>query len=126
MNHVLLIRIILIVIGVVLLGSTIFSLAKRVMTESLCLVWGILSMMFVFAGITLRPVQWVRYISTSGSLIIFVVIVCVIWCSFFITMQISVLRRKNQELAMQISLINQENQRIKERLAELEKNIVCD
>ena len=124
MSAVTIIRLILVIIGVVLLISTIFSLAKRIMTETFCLVWGILALMFVLAGIMLKPVNWTVYISTSGSVIVLIAVLCMIWCSFFITMQLSVVRRKNQELAMQISLLNQENEILRERLDELEKNIV--
>jgi len=126
MTTVTIIRLVLVIIGIVLLISTIFSLAKRIMTETLCLVWGILALMFMMAGILLKPIKWTTYVSTSGSIIALIALLCLIWCLFFITMKLSVVRRKNQELAMQISLLNQENERIRERLDALEKNTVCN
>lgn len=116
------IRVFLIAMGVVLLVSTVFSLARRVMTETFCLVWGVLSVMLVIAGLVLQPREWSNYISTSGSIILIGAAVCIIWCAFFMTKQLSVLNRKNQEMAMQISLLNQENEKIMEQIATIQKN----
>ncbi len=116
------IKLLLIAIGVVIFVSTVFSLARRVMTETFCIVWGVLSLMFILAGIVLRPSDWSMYISNSGSIIILIAAICIIWCAFFMTKQLSILNRKNQELAMQISLLNQENEKILEQVASLRKN----
>lgn len=116
------IKLFLITVGVVMLVSTVFSLARRVMTETFCLVWGVLSVMIVLAGIVLQPREWSNYISTSGTIILIVAAVCILWCAFFMTKQLSILNRKNQELAMQISLLNQENEKIMEQLVTLQKN----
>ncbi len=115
------IRLVLMTIGVVILVATIFSLARRRMTETLCLVWGVLAVMFVCAGIFLEPVMWSVYISPTGSVIVLIAVICVLWCAFFMTMQLSILSRKNQELAMQVSLLNQENETMLERVQALEK-----
>lgn len=118
----LMIRLILMTIGVVLLVVTIFSLARRKMTETFCLVWGVLAVMFVMAGIFLQPTLWSVYISTTGTIILLIALICVIWCAFFMTMQLSILSRKNQELAMQVSLLNNENAKILEKLSSMEKD----
>ena len=77
--------------------------------------------MFIVAGIVLNPVYWSKYISTSGTIILLIVAVCVLWSFFVSCVQISLLDRKNLELAMQVSLLNQENESILKRLEELEK-----
>lgn len=118
----LVIRLVLMTIGVVLLVVTIFSLARRKMTETFCLVWGVLAVMFVLAGLVLQPSLWSVYISTTGSVIILIALICVLWCAFFMTMQLSILSRKNQELAMQVSLLNHENAKMLERIASMEKD----
>ena len=118
----LVIRLVLLTIGVALLVVTIFSLARRKMTETFCLVWGVLAVMFVLAGIVLQPSMWSVYISTTGSVIVLIALICILWCAFFMTMQLSILSRKNQELAMQVSLLNHENEKMLEQIASLEKN----
>lgn len=118
-----LLRIVMIIIGVVLLFSTIMSLAKRQLKEQFCLMWGVISCLLIGSGIILRPSYWNRYVSQTGTIFILIAAVCLIWGVFFITSQISVLNRKNQELAMQVSLLNQENERILEELQRLEEKI---
>lgn len=45
----------------------------------------------------------------------------IVWILWFISTQLSILMRKNQELAMQISLLNQDGERMLKKLEELEK-----
>ena len=111
-------RFTMIVVGVVLLLKTIFSLAKRKLKEQFCLLWGMISFLLILSGIFLKPTLWSEYISTKGTILIFIAAGCVIWCLYFLSSQLSILSRKNQELAMQVSLLNQENERI---LNELDK-----
>lgn len=47
----------------------------------------------------------------------------IVWILWFISTQLSILMRKNQELAMQISLLNQDSERMLKKLEELEKRI---
>lgn len=111
-------RFTMIVVGVLLLLKTIFSLAKRKLKEQFCLLWGMISFLLILSGIFLKPTLWSEYISTKGTILIFIAAGCVIWCLYFLSSQLSILSRKNQELAMQVSLLNQENERI---LNELDK-----
>ena len=48
-----------------------------------------------------------------------ITIFCVIEAAWFISIQVSLLIRKNQELAMQVSLLNQENEQILAKISEL-------
>ena len=101
-------RVIICVGGVMLLGITMSSLAKRRMTEPFCLAWGIISIALILAGILLRPSMWNRYISFAGMLLVLLVGFAVIYIAFFVSTKVSELMRKNQELAMQVSLLNWE------------------
>lgn len=114
-----LLRIILIVLGVVMLAVTIGSLAKRKMNESFCLAWGVISVAVVLAGILLRPSGWRAYISGVGLALILVIIISALYAVYFVSLKISELSRKNQELAIQVSLLNQENERILHELTTL-------
>lgn len=119
-------RIIMIATGILLLCFTVSSLAKRRMTEPFCLTWGVVSMMLILAGILLRPVEWNRYISGTGMLLVLLIGFCVIYGAFFMSAKISELMRRNLELAMQVSLLNQESRVLQERLAGLEQRLKAD
>lgn len=112
-------QIIIIITGIFLLCVTTTSLARRKMTESFCITWGLISVMIILAGILLRPVGWSKYVSTLGMMLVLIVIFCVIYVAYFLSSKVSELSRKNQELAIQVSLLNQENERILERIEEL-------
>lgn len=109
-------RLLMIVIGVVILGFTIMSLAKKHMTESFCIVWGIASVVIICGGIILQPTEWSKYISWGGLMLILFGAVFLLSGAFYFSVRISRLTREIRELAIQVSLLNQENAMI---LAEL-------
>lgn len=114
-----LLRIIICCGGVILLGITMSSLAKRRMTESFCLAWGIISVALILAGILLRPTMWNRYISITGMFLVLLLGFAVIYIAFFLSTRVSELMRKNQELAMQVSLLNWEKNELWKKVEEL-------
>lgn len=118
-----LLTIFLIVMGNFLLVMVILSLAKRKMTELFCLAWAIVSVLLVICGILIEPSELERYVSLRILILIFLITVGVVWTLWFISTQLSILMRKNQELAMQISLLNQDSERMLKKLEELEKRI---
>lgn len=59
-----------------------------------------------------------RYVSTRGLILTIIIVSGVLWGLWFISTQVSILKRKNQELAMQVSLLNNDCEKI---LIELEK-----
>lgn len=112
-------RIILFALGLFMLFVTIASLAKRKMNESFCLVWGIVSVASILAGCLLRPSGWTNFLSGIGLALILVIVFSALYCVYFVSLRISELTRKNQELAIQVSLLNQENEKIMKRLTEM-------
>ena len=116
-----LLTIFLIVMGIFLLVMAILSLAKRKMTEPFCLALGIVSVLLVICGILIEPSELERYVSLRILILIFFITIGVVWTLWFISTQLSILMRKNQELAMQISLLNQDSERMLKKLEELEK-----
>lgn len=116
-----LLTIFLIVMGIFLLVMAILSLAKRKMTELFCLAWAIVSVLLVICGIMIEPSELERYVSLRILILIFFITIGVVWTLWFISTQLSILMRKNQELAMQISLLNQDSERMLKKLEELEK-----
>ena len=111
-------RLFVILAGAYMFLKAILSLAKRKMTEPFCLAWAVLSALMIFSGILLNPSQLDGYISTRGLILIIIIVSGILWGLWFISTQVSILKRKNQELAMQISLLNNDCEKI---LRELEK-----
>lgn len=111
-------RLFVIVSGVFMVVRAILSLAKRKMTEPFCLAWVFLSALMILSGVLLNPSQMKRYVSTRGLILTIIIVSGVLWGLWFISTQVSILKRKDQELAMQISLLNNDCEKI---LRELEK-----
>ena len=101
--------------------KAILSLANRKMTEPFCLAWALLAVLMVLAGILLNPVQIDNFISFRGLILVILVISGLLWGLWFISSQVSILKRRNQELAMQISLLNRDCEKILKELEELRK-----
>lgn len=111
-------RLFVIVAGAYMFLKAILSLAKRKMTEPFYLAWAVLSALMILSGILLNPSQLDGYISTRGLILIIIIVSGILWGLWFISTQVSILKRRNQELAMQISLLNNDCEKI---LRELEK-----
>lgn len=111
-------RLFVIVAGAYMFLKAILPLAKRKMTEPFCLAWAVLSALMILSGILLNPSQLDGYISTRGLILIIMIVSGILWGLWFISTQVSILKRRNQELAMQISLVNNDCEKI---LRELEK-----
>lgn len=111
-------QIVLVAAGILVMMETVLSLSQRKLREQFCVLWGIVAMLLVVSGIFLRPTVWGQYISETGTILVILSALCLIGCLFFLSVHISVLGRKTQELAMHVSLLNHENERI---LAELER-----
>lgn len=114
-------RLFVIVAGAYMFLKAILSLAKRKMTEPFCLAWAVLSALMILSGILLNPSQLDGYISTRGLILIIIIVSGILWGLWFISTQVSILKRRNQELAMQISLLNQDCEKILKELEKLRK-----
>ena len=61
-----------------------------------------------------------RYVSTRGLILTIIIVSGVLWGLWFISTQVSILKRKDQELAMQVSLLNNDYEKIIKELEKLE------
>ena len=104
-------RIILIVFGILLFVCAMLSYAGKKLKEGFLLGWCLFALFFILAGIipalsfctgTFAVFSGPAQMILSAFLVLFL---------FKISEYVSVLSRKNQELAMQVSLLNQENVR---------------
>ena len=116
-------RIVLILLGCYLLVMTLLSLARRKMSEQFCLVWALMSVLMVLPGLLLKPSSIERFISARGFILIIIALFGVLWGLWFISTQVSILIRKNQELAIQISLLNQDIERLSTEIEEYKKTL---
>lgn len=116
-------RIVLILLGCYLLVMTLLSLARRKKSEQFCLVWALMSVLMVLTGLLLKPSSIERFISARGFILIIIALFGVLWGLWFISTQVSILIRKNQELAIQISLLNQDIERLSTEIEEYKKTL---
>lgn len=114
-------RLFVIVSGVFMVVRAILSLAKRKMIEPFCLAWVFLFALMILSGALLNPSQMKRYVSIRGLILTIIIVSGVLWGLWFISTQVSILKRKNQELAMQVSLLNNDYEKIIKELEKLEK-----
>lgn len=103
-------KLFMIILGVFILFKTVVSLAKRQMTEQFCLVWAALSVLFVVCGFLLKPTNLEKHISLCGFIFALLIVIILVSGAWFISIQVSSLIRKNQELAMQTSLLNHDSE----------------
>ena len=116
MHQGIIIQIILICAGIITMILTIGSLAKRKMAEQICIAWGFVAVILVLSGLILRPDRWVDIISTAGLVVLVVLGFCILVGTYLITVRLSEVIRKNNELAMQVSLLNEEVLQLKKKL----------
>ena len=112
-------KIVVIVAGGFLLTDAIFSLARRKMTESFCLMWGLISVFMIIGGSIIRPSQLSKFISPISFALILMIIFILVYIALFFSHAISDLMRKNNELAIQVSLLVHEKDEIQKKLSEL-------
>ena len=111
-------RIVMVLGGLWLMVMTILSLARRIMTETICLIWGLFSILMILGGILLRPFGLSYYVSNTGLVIILLVGVLGISCAYGLSKHISNMERRNRELSMQVSILNHEIEELWERVGE--------
>ena len=116
-------RLFLCAIGAVLLVNVVSSLARRKMTESFALIWGAMALLCVVAGMLVRPVLLNSYISAIGMILIMMAVLCVIVGAYFISLRISELMRKTQELSINVTLLYDENLRLMKQVEELTEKL---
>lgn len=117
----LVLQIILVLLGGVLLFVTTTSLAVKRINEPFSLVWGLVAIVIICAGILLRPAGWNQYISSIGLVLALLIVGTLLFGAFFSSCIVSQLMRKSNEMAMQISLLNQENEELRNLVSRLQE-----
>lgn len=119
----LVVQILLVVAGVIILVIDVALLAKRKLSEPISVTWGFAAIIFILAGIFLRPNGWINYISPAGLIMLSILGVLALVGLFMASSRMSELIRKNTEMAMNISLLNQEIVELKKDIAENHRRI---
>ena len=111
-------KVLMIGFGIFLLIMDLFMYARQKLTDVIGLGWAIVSLALLVAGIvvSLDDVCYLWSGAKNIVLLMFAVFAVIILFWFKISMAVSVVVVKNQELAMQVSLLNQENERILQEL----------
>lgn len=111
-------KVLMIGFGIFLLIMDLFMYARQKLTDVIGLGWAIVSLALLVAGIvvSLDDVCYLGSGAKNIGLLMFAVFAVIILFLFKISMAVSVVVVKNQELAMQVSLLNQENERILQEL----------
>ena len=104
-----------ILMGIGIMIVTFVLHAKKKLTVNLAVTWELLGIAAILSGAVPRFSGWS---SRIGLVVLLITALLVLWGVYQMTIQISSLLMKNQELAILVSLLNQENERI---LRELEK-----
>ena len=104
-----------ILMGIGIMIVTFVLHAKKKLTVNLAVTWELLGIAAILSGAVPRFSGWSSRIGLGSLVVLLITALLVLWGVYQMTIQISSLLMKNQELAI---LLNQENERI---LRELEK-----
>lgn len=104
--------------GIVLLVITFLFYAKRKMTAEIGLLWVLFSILIIVTGAVPDSLVFVGQIRKSVAIVLFCVVFFILLMLLYLSIVISRLLRRNQELAIQVSLLIHDNERI---LSALEK-----
>lgn len=89
-----------------MLVGTLISLSKKRMSESFTSAWVLASLAVILGGVLTNPVRWSEFVSTAGLVLLMFVVFCVIYAAFYLSIKVSELMRRVNELAMQVALLN--------------------
>ena len=112
--------------GFLIMGLTFYLHAVKKLTVNLAVAWEGIGIGLVLVGAIPVLSSWC-YLSGEGTVVaMFLVGAVAVWSGYELSVQISSLSLKTQELAMQVSLLNQENERMLKALSELTGKDVRD
>ena len=107
------------VTGVIVMVLTFLLHSAKKLTVNLAVAWEAIGIGLILVGTVPFFSSWCYLLARGTMIAMFLVGGLTIWGGFELSILISSLAMKNQELAMQVSLLNQENERILEELCKL-------
>ena len=112
--------------GFLIMGLTFYLHAVKKLTVNLAVAWEGIGIGLVLVGAIPVLPSWCYLIGEGTVVAMFLVGAVAVWSGYELSVQISSLSLKTQELAMQVSLLNQENERMLKALSELTGKDVRD
>ena len=112
--------------GFLIMGLTFYLHAVKKLTVNLAVAWEGIGIGLVLVGAIPVLSSWCYLIGEGTVIAMFLVGAVAVWSGYELSVQISSLSLKTQELAMQASLLNQENERMLKALSELTGKDVRD
>ena len=106
----LILQVVLVGAGLSALAVTVIALARKKMTETLCMVWGILALLLIAAGILLRPTEWRRFLSHRGLVLLILAAIALFAIAYFISVGVSGLLCQVRDSAIQTSLLRHQSE----------------
>lgn len=119
MNTAIIVKIGMIVTGLLIMGLTFYLHAVKKLAVNLAVAWEGIGVGLVLIGAIPVLSAWCYLVGEGTVIAMFLVGSVVVWSGYELSIQISSLAMKTQELAMQVSLLNQENERILNELSKL-------
>lgn len=108
-----------ILVGIGIMAITFVLHAEKKLTVNLAVTWEMLGIAAILSGAVPKFSGWSSRLSLGSLVVLLITAFLVLWGVYQMTIQISSLIMKNQELAIQVSLLNQENERILQELENL-------
>lgn len=108
-----------ILVGIGIMAITFVLHAEKKLTVNLAVTWELLGIAAILSGAVPKFSGWSSRLSFGSLVVLLITAFLVLWGVYQMTIQISSLIMKNQELAIQVSLLNQENERILQKLENL-------
>ena len=108
-----------ILVGIGIMAITFVLHAEKKLTVNLAVTWDLLGIAACLSGAVPKFSGWSSRLSFGSLVVLLITAFLVLWGVYQMTIQISSLIMKNQELAIQVSLLNQENERILQELENL-------
>ena len=112
-------NIVLTIIGVLFLMADFWVCVHKKFSDLMGMGWSVLSIMIIMCSIIPGISNWSQFMDRPECIAALILFLVILFDAFLISMMISQLSMKNQELAMQVSLLNQENEKILFEINEL-------
>lgn len=119
MSVAVLLRIGIVVTGLLIMWQSFYMHSVKKLAINLAVAWEGIGIGLVLVGAIPVLSAWCYQVGEGTAVAMFLVGAVAVWSGYELSIQISVLSMKMQEIAMQVSLLNQENERMLNKLSEL-------
>lgn len=119
-------RILIMVFGASLMFFTFTMYAKRKITDNIALSWMAFSLVLILAGAINAWAGWSTRLAAGSYIMLFLIGGLVVVLLFRVSIYLSTLLMKNQELSMHVSLLNQENEVLLKEIKKIKRELHLD